>query len=180
MSDVTLLVDANVLIDYQKSDLSVFRHVSNTLGRVVVLDNVLEEVEGLTNSDCQRVEVDVIMADMDLLLRAGEPTTGISFQDRLCILVCKRYGYVCVTNDRALHKQCQTNGVQTKYGLRLMIELVEARAINVENATAIALKMQESNPQHINDQLISRFRQLCAEAEQAEEGIEPASRRRRR
>ena len=106
MNDVPLLVDASVLIDYQNSDLTVLRHVSSTLGRLVVLNEVLREVEGLTDSDCQQIGINVIMEDMDLLLRAGESPAGkISFEDKLCILACKKYGYVCVTNDKILRRQ---------------------------------------------------------------------------
>lgn len=164
MNDVTLLVDACVLIDYQKSDLSVLRHVSSTLGRLVVISEVLAEVEGFTDSDCQQIGIDVItIEDMDLLLRAGEPTastaSSISFEDKLCILACKKYGYVCVTNDEVLRKQCKADGVPTKRGLRLMVELVAARVISIEAAIAIALRIQESNPGYIHDKVMSKFRQ---------------------
>ena len=164
MNDVTLLVDACVLIDYQKSDLSVLRHVSSTLGRLVVLNEVLREVKGLTASDCQQIGIDVItIEDMDLLLRAGElSASSISFEDKLCVLACKVYGYVCVTNDQALRKQCRAHGVPTKRGLRLMVDLVAERAISIKDAMAIARKMQESSPYHINDEVISKFRQALS------------------
>lgn len=160
MNHETLLVDANVFIDYQKSDLTVLGHVSSTLGRLVVLTEVLHEVGGVTDSDCQQLGIDVItIEDMDLLSKAAEPTAGISFQDKLCILVCKKDGYVCVTNDQALRKQCKADGVPTIRGLRLMVDLVAKRAISIEAAMAIALRIQESNPGHIHDKVMSKFRQ---------------------
>ena len=159
MNDVTLLVDANVLIDYQNSDMSVFQQVSKSIGRVVVLDDVLEEVDGMTDLDCKRWGIEVITADMESLLRAGERIAGLSFRDMLCLLTCKIHGYVCVTNDRVLQNKCKAHGVTTMFGLQLMIDLVEIGALGSDDATAIALKMQESSPQHINDQVIARFRQ---------------------
>lgn len=137
MNDVTLLVDANVLIDYQNSDMSVFQQVSKSIGRVVVLDDVLE---------------------------AGERIAGLSFRDMLRLLTCKIHGYVCVTNDRVLQNKCKAHGVTTMFGLQLMIDLVEIGALGSDDATAIALKMQESSPQHINDQVIAVFRRALPDS----------------
>ncbi len=44
------------------------------------------------------------------------------------------------------------------FGLRLMIDLVAAGAINSASAMNIALEIQKSNPLHINDKVISKFR----------------------
>lgn len=126
---------------------------------MVVLYEVLEEVDGMTDLDCKRWGIEVITEDMESLLRASERIAGLSFRDMLCLLTCKKHGYVCVTNDRVLQKKCKAHGVTTMFGLKLMIDLANLGAVSCEFATAIALKMQESSPQHINDQVIAAFRQ---------------------
>ena len=57
-----LLMDANVLIDYQKSDLSVLGLVDKHVGEVNVLTTILDEVDGLGVVDCERLGLKVIRA----------------------------------------------------------------------------------------------------------------------
>ncbi len=64
----------------------------------------------------------------------------------------------CVTNDRALRRLCKRHGVQTRYGLELMVDLVASAAIPAERAKSIAYKMHESNSLHINERVISSFK----------------------
>ena len=55
-----LLMDANVLIDYQKSDFSVLGLVSKHVGEVHVLTNIIEEVDDLEVDDCERIGLKAI------------------------------------------------------------------------------------------------------------------------
>ena len=162
MDKATLLLDANVLIDFEQN-LAILRHVSENIGQVAVLREVLGEVDELTDADCESMGVEIIPVETELLLQAAESIAGLSFQDRLCLLVCKGNGWTCVTNDRALQKQCQAHGVTTMFGLQLMIDLVEVGAISSTFAMNIALETQKSSPQHINDKVISRFRRVLGE-----------------
>ena len=47
-----LLADADVLIDYRESDLAILGLVGQHVGRVAVLPPVLDEVEGVTATEC--------------------------------------------------------------------------------------------------------------------------------
>ena len=154
----SLLADADVLIDYRESDLEVLKLIGQHVGPVAVLSPVLDEVHGLTRADCERLSVSIVAAATARLLRAGVVDSSVSFNDRLCFVVCHEESWTCVTNDRALQRLCKRHGVQTRFGLRLVVDLIAAGAITEERAISIASKMHESNPLHINASVLARFK----------------------
>ena len=91
------------------------------------------------------------------MLRAQEVEARVSFNDRLCLVVCRDEGWTCVTNDGALRRLCKRHGVEVRYGLGLMVDLVAAGALTRLRAAAVARRMQAANPQHLNAQVINRF-----------------------
>ncbi len=60
-----LLADADVLIDYLKSEFAIRSLVAEYVGRVVVLEQVLGEVRGLIAGECERAGIDIIVAETD-------------------------------------------------------------------------------------------------------------------
>jgi len=92
------------------------------------------------------------------LLRAGPAHSSVSFNDRLCFVVCEEESWTRVTNDRALRRLRKRHGVHTRYGLELMVDLVASATITAERAMSIAYKMHESNPLHINERVLARFK----------------------
>ena len=91
------------------------------------------------------------------MLRAARIRSGVSFNDRLCLIVCQEKGWTCVTNDGALRRLCKRHGVKTRYGLGLMVDLVINGVLTRRRAMAVARRMQVSNPFHINDNVLTRF-----------------------
>lgn len=152
-----LLADADVLIDYRDSDLPVLKEVGKHVGRLAVLSETLKEVRGVTRKTCASLGIDVLEVETPLLLAAAEAEPRVSFNDRLCFLVCRERSWVCVTNDGALRRLCRRHDVKVRYGLGLVVDLVALGAINRRRATAIAQKMQANNPMHINDQVLEQF-----------------------
>ncbi len=55
-----LIIDANVLIDYTNTDLSVLKLVANHLGPIHVPSVVLDEVEQLSEEDCESIGLIVL------------------------------------------------------------------------------------------------------------------------
>ena len=153
-----LLADADVLIDYRDSELELLELIGEHAGPVAVLSPVLDEVRGVTRADCERLSISVVEVATSRLLRAGLAHSSVSFNDRLCFVVCDEESWTCVTNDRALRRLCGRHGVQTRYGLELVVDLVASTAITAKRAVSIAYKMHESNPLHINERVISRFK----------------------
>lgn len=152
-----LLADADVLIDYRESDLAILDLVVQHIGRVAVVTSVLEEVRGVTAAQCARLGIEVIEVATDQLLQAAEVESSVSFNDRLCLVVCREEGWTCVTNDGALRRLCKRHGVETRFGLGLMVDLVATGVLTRRRAVSVARQMQIANPLHINDQVLTRF-----------------------
>lgn len=155
-----LLVDADVFIDYRDSDLEVLKLIGQHVGRMAVLAPVLDAVHGVTRADCRSLSVSVVEVATSRLLRAGsvDMDVSLSFNERLCFVTCREEGWTCVTNDPALRRLCERRGVPARVGLGLLVDVVAAGAVAPQRATAIAHKMQESNPLHVNERVITRFK----------------------
>lgn len=152
-----LLADADVLIDYRESDLAILDLVVQHIGRAAIVTSVLEEVRGVAAAQCARLGIEVIEVETDQLLQAAEVGSSVSFNDRLCLVVCREEGWTCVTNDGALRRLCKRHGVETRFGLSLMVDLVATGVLTRRRAVSVARRMQIANPLHINDRVLTRF-----------------------
>lgn len=154
-----LLLDANVLIDYAVTDISVLGLVARRIGRVHVVRSVLEEVRQLGESECDRLGIQIVEPSLEQLLEAGTAEPGrLSFNDRLILIVAHERGWSCVTNDRALRRACGERGVPVRWGLELMLALVRAGDLEADAALAVARAIHESNTRHLTAEVLDRFR----------------------
>ena len=153
-----LLADADVLIDYRDSDLTVLKLVSQHIGPVRVLRQVLDEAPGITDRQCARLGIEIVQLDTTLMLEANELPRSLSAADRLCVAACQHHSWTLVTNDGALRKVCKDKGIRLRWGLGLMIDLVDARAMSGARAIRVAVAIQRANQTHITNDLINRFR----------------------
>jgi len=152
-----LLIDANVLIDFADSDVTVLRLVVRHLAPVSVLRPVLREVTQLDATDCDRLDLSLFEPSVEQLLEAGARRRSLSFFDRLCLIVSRDQGWACVTNDTVLRKECATEGVRTVWGLELLVGLVGARHLGNRSALTIATAIHHNNPRHISRAILSRL-----------------------
>lgn len=152
-----LILDANVLIDYQQSDISVLTSVHKHIARICIPTLIIEEVDGLSMTECERLGLQVIEPELSQLTRAAATRGRLSFQDHLCLIVASDMGITCVTNDKALRSACETDGVRVLWGLQLMTSLVQVDAMSADEATRIARKIHSNNPLHIPRDLVERF-----------------------
>ncbi len=157
MARTVLLADADVLIDYRESEIGILELVVEHLGRVVVLAPVLGEVRGVTKTQCASLGLEVVDVETEQMLRAAEVESSVSFNDRLCLVACRDEGWTCVTNDGALRRLCKRHGVQTRFGLGLMVDLVAGGALTKRRAVTVARQIQAANPLHVNEHVLSRF-----------------------
>lgn len=153
-----LIIDANVLIDYANTDLSVLKLVANHLGPLHVPSVVLDEVEQLSEEDCESIGLIVLEEPVEILLAAGAKRGALSFEDHVCLLLAKENNWVCVSNDKPLHRACGEEEVSVMWGFRLMIELVSQGCLDKDTAMEIAQAIQVSNPKHITPEIIKEFR----------------------
>jgi predicted nucleic acid-binding protein len=152
-----LLADADVLIDYRESDLTVVALVGRYVGRLAVLPSVLDEVSDVTATDCVALGIEIVEVETERMLGAAALESSVLFNDRLCLVACREEGWTCVTNDGALRRLCERHGVETRFGLGLMVDLVGAGVLTRERAEAVAHRIHSSNPLHINERVLSRF-----------------------
>lgn len=157
MAREILLADADVLIDYVEGDLSIIALVAEHIGPIYVLRQVLQTVDGLTESECRRHRIQVREPNTELLLEAGQKSGSLSFEDWLCFLTCRNEGWTCVTNDGALIRECRGADVPIRRGLSLMVELVRNGALERRKALRVAEAIHKANPLHINERVLARF-----------------------
>ena len=155
----TLLADADVLIDFCESgDLEVLALVVRHVGPLCVVATILDEVRQLEPDDCVRLGIQIVEATTEQQIRAARIEARASFNDRVCLVVCRDEGWTCVTNDRALQGLCRSQGVPVRFGLGLLVDLAATQAISRSRAETVARRIQTSNPLHINERVLAGFR----------------------
>ena len=68
---MSLLVDANVLIDYCDSDPSVLQVYSNHIQPIITPSVVLDEIDQLDGSDCAQLNIGIIQESVSVLTTAA-------------------------------------------------------------------------------------------------------------
>lgn len=154
-----LLMDACVLIDFIKADSSIFKLFVKYVGEIHVVSPVVEEVKDIESTQAlEKLGLIIIEPKLDDVFTAANQSGSISFQDRLCLLTAKREGFICVTNDKRLRKQCEKDNVQILWGLQLLVGLHEKGGITSADAVELAEQIHKNNPKHISLKLLERFK----------------------
>lgn len=150
-----LVLDASVLIDYFDTEAEVLRLASRHLGQGLVLATTLEEIargrpsgsrSPITREGCEALDLEFLLPTTDQLLEGATPSGGLSFEDRLCLIVARDLPGCCVTSDGPLRKACEAHGVAVQRGLRLMIDLHRAGHLTHKTALRIAREISQKNP----------------------------------
>jgi hypothetical protein len=123
---------------------------------------LLREVRQLDPTACDRHALELWQPSTEQLLAAGAKRGPLSFLDRLCLVVARDEGWTCATNDKALRQVCKEEGVRTRWGLELLIDLVEARRLETVAALGIATEIHLNNRYHITAAILARFRRRLA------------------
>lgn len=152
-----LVADANVLIDYARSDPSILAIHIRHLGPIYVPSVILDEVDQLDAMDCDRLGLTIIEEPPEILLAAAEKRGPLSFEDRVCLLLARENQWTCVTNEKSLHRACEQDGVTSIWGLRLMINLVKAQQLTRQNAMETAQAIRAINPRYITAAILEQF-----------------------
>lgn len=160
------IVDASVLIDYGDTAPTVLALFSRHYGPICVLEPVLhQEVDPLDAADCERLGIRVVPVDTDLLLEAGTRGGPLSLYDWASLLVAQAMSARCITNDRALRRECENAGISCLWGLEIMVDLVRGGDLESADALRIAESIHEINAGHISREVLDRFRERLLDAE---------------
>lgn len=157
-------MDADVLIDFCTADLTALTLVSRHLRPVLVLTPVFGEVRQLDAPACERHGLKLYEPSTEQLLAAAARRRSLSFLDHLCLISARDEEWACATNDKVLRQECRTEGVQTRWGLELLVDLVEADHVTRKSAIRIATEIHASNRHHITREILSRFQRRLGAA----------------
>ena len=102
---VVAICDANILIDYSKSDISVISKIAEYYGQVYVPDIILQEVGIISEEEAAKLGITIVETPLEL-----EEVPSLSYQDRTCLYYVRKYKCTCLTNDKALRKHCEAAG----------------------------------------------------------------------
>ncbi len=136
------ICDANVLIDFVKADEGVLAMFAGYWESVFVPDLVLSEVRQLNADRAESLGLTIIQTPLDL-----PDVPGLSYQDRACLHFAVKERWVCIANDRRLRNECQRCGVETVWGLEMLLLLVGSGALPEPRARRVATKIHGDNPQ---------------------------------
>ena len=151
------LVDANVLIDYLNSDISILTIYSKEIGQIYIPVDVLDRVKQMDTGDCNRLNLKIVEPTIEQYLEAGPKVRGLAFDDRICLVLAKENKWTCITNDKQLRATCEKYGISVVWGLEIMLPLVEKELIEPTDALHIAKDIHESNPFFVNKIILKRF-----------------------
>jgi hypothetical protein len=152
-----LILDADVLIDYCKTDRSILTLVARHVGPVHVAAPIIGEVKQLDEASASDLGLVVIEPPIELAAQAAARRGGrLSFQDRLCLMLAKANGWTCVSNDRQLRLACEAEEVSVLWGLEILALVVDAGGIEPEGAREVAEAIHASN-RFITRQVLQRF-----------------------
>lgn len=98
---VIAICDANILIDYSKSDISIIKKISEYYEEVCVPDIILQEVGIISDEEAKALGITIVETPLEL-----EEVPSLSYQDRTCLYYVKQNKWECLTNDKALRKHC--------------------------------------------------------------------------
>lgn len=152
-----IVLDACVLVDFCKTDLSLLRLFSHHVGQIHIASPVFAEVEQLDEAQAISAGLTVVEPSLELAQTAATRRGALSFQDWLSLLLAKEHGWTCVTNDRRLRRECATEKVEVLWGLDVIRILVEAGALTVEGAEEAARSIRASNPRYVPDSVVVEF-----------------------
>ena len=151
------LSDANVLIDYRDSDITILSSVVEHIAPLYVVRDVLDQVDELSLARCRDLGLTVIDVDPEVLLKLPALPRRLDRRDRLSFHVSRENDWICVTNDRPLRRVCEEYNVRVRWGLELMSALTRARVLPASRALTIARRIRANNPYHITEEILARF-----------------------
>lgn len=158
------IVDANVLIDYVEVDASVLGLIADHLGPVHVPRRILQEVkrQRLDDTDCDALGLMVITEEYRELTAAAAMQGPLSFQDHLVLVMAKGRGWTAITNDGGLRKALEREQVPTRWGLEMMVELVQSGGMTRDQALKTAERIVAANRRY-TAAVLTEFRKKISE-----------------
>ena len=157
---IVVICDANVLIDFLKTDQTVLLLCARHLFRICVPLQILKEVRQLSPTSAKKLGIHVVEPELDELVNARKKKGRLSFEDLICLEMAKSNGWVCATNDKVLRKECSAQNVRLIWGFDFLLQLnLNGHIIKVK-ATQIVKEIQKLNLRIRNSTINEFIRKL--------------------
>jgi rRNA-processing protein FCF1 len=153
------IIDANVLIDYINVDASVLTLIADHLGPVNVPRRILQELKRQRpeDADYDTLGLTVVTEEYAELVKAADMKGPLSFQDHLMLILAKGRGWTAITNDGGLRKALERVNVPKRWGPEIMLELVSAGYLAINQAVTLAERIAQANPRYA-DVVLAEFK----------------------
>jgi rRNA-processing protein FCF1 len=164
------VVDLNTLIDLIEADKSVIRLVGNHLGPIYIPSVVLNQIEKASQVGVRRLGVRKAECTIEHLFDARQPRTGLSFRDRLCLIIARMGNWVLITNDPVLRTACAADQIRSLCALDIVIELVRLLHLPCRKAIRVVRNLHSVNSHHVSKESVTqcerRVETLCRKRRQ--------------
>jgi len=158
--DTIVITDANVLIDYAKTNKRVLLLLSRLFREVKVPYEIFKEVNEITVIDASEYHLDVFYPAIDIIYNAANIKNALSFQDNICLMEARKNGWAVITNDRKLKELCEVESIETYWGLQVLMLMVTKGIMTKEVAMNTAAKIADVNA-WISKNVIEDFKRKC-------------------
>jgi rRNA-processing protein FCF1 len=155
--DLPFIVDANVLIDYCDSDLNMLSLVSQKVSAIHVSRSTLNKIGQLSEAQADKYNLVIQTPDLKTALEASKERGRLAKDDRETLLLAKEHGWTCITNDKALRRECEKDGVKVLWGLEPMKILIKQKLITSAKAIKIARLIRLNNSAYITQEILAKF-----------------------
>ena len=146
MSQTTVIVDANVLVDYYSVGLlDLLALYSSEISQIQIPDVILDEVDGLTEKLASVYKFVIIEVNTAIIQRAAQMKGGTSAQDNTCFLLAEIAHSICITSDKCLYNLCKNNGVRVQRNLYPILELFRMAFLTKKEALEAGSKICQAN-----------------------------------
>jgi len=156
------VIDANVLIDYLQVDPAMLTLMATHLGPIHVPRRVIDEIifPPMEIIDYENLGLLVVIEELvEIEAAVTLEIKGLSVPDKIVMVMSKMRLWIPITNDTRLRGAiAASGGLPPKWGLELMLELIDGGHLTAAAAIVTARRIVEANPQmRLNDDLIKRF-----------------------
>lgn len=159
-SPMNMIIDSCCLIDYMKSDRAVIGMISEHVGPLHVASPIVTEIKDFRGDAPQNLTslgLVIIEPELEDLFNARDMSGPTSFYDNICLLLAKRHGLTCVTNDKNLRKICRNRDIGLYWGLQLIVELHRRGGIESSHAADIGRRIHLNEPKYIPSEILEIF-----------------------
>lgn len=158
LSDKYVVLDNNIIFDF--GNLDDFDLLNKILAdsMVVISPNVKEEIEENINIEKLRFELAVYTttADYATHLRLRKTHKGLTDQDISCLVLAKKSGGICVSNDKLIRKVAVQEGFSVIGSIGLLECAIALHILTHEQAVKALLKTIE-NGAFMEKKLLDNF-----------------------